>query len=93
MEKDINNGEWGYHFYYEDPHLPEQLCAWLATVCSSGLCIDDLASWLIEHHVLAQAYAISEEAARWSGADRIIDRFNQRMTDACMILGTMGLPS
>ena len=24
MEKDINNGEWGYHFYYEDPHLPEQ---------------------------------------------------------------------
>lgn len=47
MEKDINNGEWGYHFYYEDPHLPEQLCAWLATVCSSGLCIDDLASWLM----------------------------------------------
>lgn len=58
-----------------------------------GFALMTLASWLIEHHVLAQAYAISEEAARWSGADRIIDRFNQRMTDAGMILGTMGLPS
>ena len=93
MGKDINNGEWGYRFYYEDPDLPELLCTWLVDACSSGLCVDDLATWLIEHHVLAQAYAISEEAVRWSGADRIINRFNQRMTDAGMILGTIGLPS
>ena len=93
MEKNINNGEWGYCLYYEDPHLPDQLYAWLGTMCSSGLCVDDLAAWLIEHHVLARAYVISEEAVRLSGANRIIDRFNQRMTDAGMILEIMGLPS
>ena len=45
MKMSLNNGDWGYDFYFDDPDFPQKLYAWLHTVDSSDLMIW-LPGWL-----------------------------------------------
>lgn len=85
MKMNLNNGVWGYDFYFDDPNFPQQLYAWLHTVDSSDLVISNLVTWLAEHNVMGNAYVISEEKAFCSNAEHIVDRFNQCMKEVGML--------
>ena len=74
MKMNLNNGGWGYDFYFDDPNFPQQLHAWLHTVDSSDLVISNLVTWLAEHNVMGNAYVISEEPVFYSGAERIVNQ-------------------
>ncbi len=93
MKMSLNNGDWGYDFYFDDPDFPQKLYAWLHTVDSSDLMISNLVTWLAEHNVMGNAYVISEETAFYSGAERIVNQFNRYMKQLGIPFDDTELPS
>lgn len=89
----LNNGDWGYDFYFDDLDFPQKLYAWLHTVDSSDLMISNLVTWLAEHNVMGNAYVISEETAFYSGAERIVNQFNRYMKQLGIPFDDTELPS
>ena len=55
MKMVLENGTWGFCFYYDDPDFPEQLRIWLQAVDSADLVVSALA----EQRVMGNAYVIS----------------------------------
>lgn len=93
MKMSLNNGEWGYDFYFDDPNFPQQLYMWLHTVDSSDLVISNLVTWLSEHNVMGNSYVISEEPTFYSGAERIVNQFNHCMQELGILFEDTGLLS
>ena len=93
MKMVLENGAWGFCFYYDDPDFPERLRIWLQAVDSADLVVSVLVSWLAEQHVMGNTYVISEDTAFYSGAERIVGQFNRRMCEYDLFLEETGILS
>lgn len=93
MKMVLENGTWGFCFYYDDPDFPEQLRIWLQAVDAADLVVSVLVSWLAEQRVMGNAYVISEDMALYSGAERIVSQFNRRMCEYDLFLEETGILS
>ena len=85
LKMSMNNGEWGYDLYFDNPDFPRDLYAWLENTDDADLVVNSLAAFLAEHKVMGCATLLSEGICFYSLAERIVNQFNERMMELGML--------
>ena len=85
LKMSMNNGEWGYDLYFDNPDFPRDLYAWLKNTNDADLVVSSLAMFLSEHNVMGRAVLLSEWIGFYSPAERIVNQFNEHMKELEML--------
>lgn len=85
MKMSMNNGEWGYDLYFDDPDFPRNLHVWLESLDDTNLVVSSLAMFLAEHNVAGRAVLLSEGLGFYSPAEWIVNQFNEHMKELGML--------
>lgn len=85
LKMSMNNGEWGYDLYFDDPDFPRDLYTWLKNTDDADLVVSSMAAFLVEHNVMGCATLLSEGIGFYSLAERIVNQFNERMKELVML--------
>lgn len=85
LKMSMNNREWGYDLYFDDPDFPRDLYTWLKNTNDADLVVSSLAMFLSEHNVMGCAVLLSEWIGFYSPAERIVNQFNEHMKELGML--------